>query len=364
LNYSPQATIDAGTCIYGRYGCTDPGATNYDQDATVDDGSCVELCSDPIISSVSVTGNVPTITLSSPEVNFTAQWYSPTTGETIETEDILIGPYLADGVYVLTITTSIGCVDVHVFGVNDTIYFGCIDPLATNFQPAANVPYIYYEGSGTVLSENCEYRIDQSKCIPKTLQTILDGIQRCISKKSNEFVNNMKAGRLTECNTNQLRILDLIYYLLQQRGLECVFNCQDSQTPEPFTISCKEKWEKGGPSGEGLIYDSGQTYVWGDLVQSPETGNIYVMIGEDPVTGNGPEEPGNTIRWKICNDTLPPSDVVNRLDPFLAKVKDICLDCGINIEQSVETESISLEDNETSINGSDVSINGDAVNLS
>jgi len=364
LNYSPQATIDAGTCIYGRPGCTDPSATNYDPEATEDDGSCVDLCSDPIISSVSVTDNVPTIVFSSAETNFTAQWYSPITGEIIETEDVLTGPYLADGVYVLTVTTSIGCVDTYVFGVNDTIYFGCTDPLATNFQPAANVPYLYYEGSGTVLSENCEYRIEQSKCMPKTLQTTLEGIQKCISKKSNEFVNNMKSGRLTECNTNELRILDLIYYLLQQRGLDCLFNCQDSQTPEPDFVSCISKWQEGGTSGGELIYDDTQTYVWGDIVQSPETGNIYVVISETPITGNGPEEPGNTDKWKVCNDVLPPADVVNRLDPFLAKVKDICLDCGINIEQPVETESVPLEDNGTSIGGSEISINGDAVDLS
>jgi hypothetical protein len=363
LNYNPGATIDGGTCVYGRFGCTDPTATNYDPEATASDGSCVYLCSDPIISSVSVSGNIPTIVFDGGETNFTAQWYSPLTGEIIETEDVATGPYLADGTYVLTVTTSIGCTDTYVFSINDDIYYGCIDPLATNYQPAATVPYLYYEGSGTVLSQACEYRIQQSECIPKTLQITLENIQKCISKKSDEFVNNMKAGRLTECTTNDLRVLHLVYYLLMQRGLQCIYNCQDSQTPDPSAISCASKWEEGGPSGEQLIYNPSETYSWGDVVKSPTTGRIYVVTATSSTPGDGPEDPNTTSDWKVCTDTLLPGDVVNRLDGFLAKVKDICLDCGISIEQVANAEPAELVDRGTSIGGDELSISNDTVDL-
>lgn len=364
LNYDPQATIDAGTCIYGRLGCTNASAVNYDPMATEDDGSCFDCPSDMILVVILNGSSEPTILWADEPSSYTAEWTNLTTGNSYTTTVPTTPEPLDNGAWVLVVTDSFGCTDTHVFGVVTDLYFGCTDPLATNFQPGANVPYSYYEGSGTVLSENCEYRINQSKCIPKTLKTILEGIQKCISRKSNEFVNNMKAGRLTECNTNEFRILDLIYYLLQQRGLDCLFNCQDSQTPEPDFVSCISKWQQGGTSGGELIYSNSQSYVWGDVVQSPDTGYIYIVTSEAPIKGVNPEEPGNTDKWKVCNDTFPPADVVNRLDPFLAKVKDICLDCGINIEQPVETESVPLEDNGTSIGGSEISISGDAVDLS
>ena len=363
LNYDPSATIDAGTCVYGRYGCTDPTKPNYDPTATVDDGSCADVCPAGLVTGVTVSGNVPTIVFSTPQVNYTAVWSSPLDGTSYTTEDTTTGPYLADGAYVLTVTTSIGCEYTYVFSVTDPIYYGCTDPLALNFQPAANIPYLYYEGSGTLLSENCEYRIEQSKCIPSTLQTILDNMQKCISKKSDEFVNNMKAGRLTACTENDLRNLHIIYYLLKQRGLQCLYNCQDSQTPDPESFSCSTKWSNGGPSGEELIYSDAVTYQWGDVVKSPTTGNIYVMINTSPVLASDPEDPYTTDDWKICTDALAPADNVNRLDPLLAKVKDICKDCGIVIDSPTITQSEEVQDSTTTMGGSTITISNDAIEL-
>ena len=40
INYSPDATIDDGSCINPVYGCTNPHFCNYDQNAEIDDGSC------------------------------------------------------------------------------------------------------------------------------------------------------------------------------------------------------------------------------------------------------------------------------------------------------------------------------------
>ena len=363
LNYDPTATVDAGTCVYGRFGCTDPTRPNYDPTATEDDGSCADVCPSGLVSGVTVSENVPTILFSTPQVNYTAVWYSPLEGTFYTTEDTEVGPYLENGAYVLTVTTSIGCTYTYVFSVTDPIYYGCMDPLALNFQPAANIPNLYYEGSGTLLSEECEYRIEQSKCVPKTLQTTLTNMQKCISKKSDEFVNNMKAGRLTPCTENDLRNLHIIYYLLSQRGLQCLYNCQDSQTPDPESLFCSTKWEKGGPSGEELIYDDAVTYQWGDVVKSPATGNIYVMINTSPVLASDPEDPYTTDDWRICTDTLVPAENVNRLDPILAKVKDICRECGISIDSPITERSQTVEDNSTTIGGSQISMNGDAIEL-
>ena len=44
-NYSPDATVDDGSCIFENTveGCTNPDACNYNPDATVEDGSCEQL---------------------------------------------------------------------------------------------------------------------------------------------------------------------------------------------------------------------------------------------------------------------------------------------------------------------------------
>lgn len=43
-NYSPEATVDDGSCIFNCAGCIDPCACNYDQNAVVNDGSCDYSC--------------------------------------------------------------------------------------------------------------------------------------------------------------------------------------------------------------------------------------------------------------------------------------------------------------------------------
>lgn len=43
-NYSPDAIIDDGSCIYECLGCIDAEACNYDENADIDDGSCDYSC--------------------------------------------------------------------------------------------------------------------------------------------------------------------------------------------------------------------------------------------------------------------------------------------------------------------------------
>lgn len=43
-NYSPEATINDGSCEFDCAGCIDPCACNYNQNAAVNDGSCVYSC--------------------------------------------------------------------------------------------------------------------------------------------------------------------------------------------------------------------------------------------------------------------------------------------------------------------------------
>ena len=87
------------------------------------------------------------------------------------------------------------------------------------------------------------------------------------------------------------------------------------------------------------------------------------MINTSPVLASDPEDPYTTDDWKICTDTLAPAENVNRLDPILAKVKDICRECGISIDSPITERSQTVEDNSTTIGGSQISMNGDAIEL-
>lgn len=367
LNYDPGAVIDSGTCLYGISGCTDPTATNYNPEATTDDGSCYDACPQPMIASISLSvSDVPTIAWTNEPASYILTWTNQTTGEVLTSTTGSPTFVLSSGAWLVTLVNSFGCTDFSVVSVGGIpIYYGCMDTLATNFQPAANLSYTYYESGapGTSLSGACTYRIGQSECVPSNLATTLDGIVRCISKKSSEFVNTMKAGRLTPCTENHLRVLHLIKYLLERRGLDCIYNCQDSQTPDPEANSCTGDWTTGGPSGASLIYSATATYVWGDIVKSPDTDNIYTVISQTPITGVGPEDPNTTDKWQICLNTSLPSSIINRLDPYLAKVKDICRDCGIDVE-ALATEQVSFVTVETTtMTGTLPTIEGVDLNL-
>ncbi|MFN5619836.1 MAG: LamG-like jellyroll fold domain-containing protein [Flavobacteriales bacterium] len=43
-NYSPEATVDDGSCEFNCAGCVDPCACNYDQNAVINDGTCDYSC--------------------------------------------------------------------------------------------------------------------------------------------------------------------------------------------------------------------------------------------------------------------------------------------------------------------------------
>lgn len=368
LNYDPSAVIDAGTCVYGKYGCTDPEASNYDPLATVDDGSCFNACPQSIMNAVVVDGSgVPSVIWASEPSNYTITWTEQLTGTVLTSTTGNPSFSLPSGVWVISVEDALGCKDEYIIGTGGSqVYYGCTDPLAVNFHPGANVPYSQYDESypGTVLNEGCKYRIEQSKCIPHTLQQTLEELQKCISRQSDRYLNLMKAGRLTPCTENSLRTLHIIDYLLRQRGSECVFNCMDMQTPDPFEESCVSKWKKPGPSGSGLVYNPNVQYQWGDMVKSATTELIYTVISQSPVQGVSTEDPTAPQYYRLCNDLVPSNDVVNRLDPMLAKVKDICLECGINIDSPSGGGSVSVSDNTSTMEGDEFTINGSGLDMS
>ena len=325
-NFNPTASIDDGSCIYGISGCMDPEATNYDPNATIPAG-CVHACEGAVdIRRIYVTGNVPTLEFYAIGTYYTVTWVNNETGASITTEDSLTGPTLDDGVYTVTVTDGNGCTDVYILGVNTTIVYGCMDTNADNYSPAANAS----DGS-------CTYSFVPSPCDPPEIAGVLTGLDKCLSDKLNTYFNLMKAGRLSLCKTKVTEVLVLLKYLLGRKGLDCVFNCADSLSPTySETIqgeNCSTKWSEGGPTGESLVWDSSTVYEWGDVVQHSTSLDIYTMTYNPSIgpyiAGSDPETVAGELYWEYCKEPFQFIDTTNRLDSYLAFVKDECKDCGI-----------------------------------
>jgi hypothetical protein len=326
VNFDPTAQINDGSCIYGIVGCTDPQATNYDPNATIDDGSCFNACSERIVRGVTLSGNEFTVVFVNITTSYSITWVNNETGESITTEDTATSPPLEDGVYTITVTDGNGCTETVVRGINTTIVYGCMDIYADNYNPAANVS-----------DNSCEYTFGQSPCIPGETDAIQTELDKCVSGKLNMFYNLMKAGRITPCKTKESIVLKLIRYIISQKGLECVYNCADSLSPTysetPQGEDCSTKWNEGGPSGEALVWSSTATYVWGDVVQHPVSGDIYTMtlnpnIGSY-VVGSDPETQAGQQYWEYCKEPFNFADTTNRLDSYIAYIRKECKDCNI-----------------------------------
>ena len=346
LNFDPTATVDAGTCIYGKIGCMDSSASNFDSQATVHDQSlCLYLCSEPI----------------TPQDVESAVWFSPYTGLTVIPDDPNSFPDLPDGAYLVTVTTFNGCIQVTPVTINTPLVFGCMDPLAENFLPAANLPVEnWVDGLGELATDPCTYRVLGNPCIPKDLQDHLTLIDRCLKKSLDLYFARLKGGMLSPCFEKDLKTAALIRSVLHRRGLECLFNCKDSSTPNSPGPSCSDRWKRGGPTGEELIFDATVQYTFNDIVLHPD-GFYYVYSSQlqiitDPLTYHI-DNP-----WKRCTEPrILHGD--NHLDGYLSFIRKFCLDCGISPSSTTVTQVENITDPSASIDGETITINGNRLIL-
>jgi len=189
-NYDASATVDDGSCDLSCLGCTDPLALNYDAAALADDGSCVVPSCDPIVSTEAAI-------CYDDAANATYNFTENTPGEgvsvlfnagTVEAGWDVISVFDDLGVQLNTqidgdltglIFTSAGALSINIVSdasvscasgsqteISLTVYcgalevVGCFDPLATNYDAAANsgdqVALCQYLGCTDVLACNYE----------------------------------------------------------------------------------------------------------------------------------------------------------------------------------------------------------------
>lgn len=362
VNFDPSAVIDNGMCIYGIVGCTDPQSTNYNPNATISDDSCIDLCSEDVIVSGVITANIPTINFVTRQSNYSLTFYNPLTGFLETVYDTPTGPYLEDGVYVVTFMSSIGCVDTLILPVNTDVNYGCTDPFAENFSAFANLPMSLWNNTSTGnVGEECTYSVVLSECVPKGIDLLLKGIDQCLAQQLDKYFNMIRRGNAENCATKDIKKAVLIRTLLRSRGLACVYNCADSLTPTYSPISCAQKWEDGGPSGSSLIFNLTTTYSYGDIVQH-ESGFYYIFTGLTPTLGDDPELYSAETLWKRCTEPAVYSDTTDRLDPYIAFLEQFCTTCNIKLSTST-SEPVIPPTESPATDGGAIEIDGKTLNL-
>jgi len=122
-NYDPNATNDDGSCIPFTYGCLHPSADNYDSNANTDSGNCTWTgCTCDV--AIYPNGCTNTTTFPMEAVNYQLPNVMPTTPPF---------PGISDD------------------GSCTALEYGCTDPTALNYNPAANTN----DGSCTAMTNGC-----------------------------------------------------------------------------------------------------------------------------------------------------------------------------------------------------------------
>lgn len=254
------------------YGCTDPDADNYNSLATVDDGTCTYPC-------------------------------NPCEGECL----------CPDGSY------SVDCC------VPDPVS-GCTDPNALNFNASANME------DGSCHYPPCPINcVDfvSAVCIPNRINAVIGDVERCLANVGNRFYTKLISGLSDDCSTMEAWKIIIISELLSKKGLPCIYNCADSETPDSPGSRCEDKWESSGslywnPS-DTAVYTVGTVVKHHDIIYQAVT---TIGLNLDPsTTVSFPDNP--ISGWQKCVDAVTYSDTTNYLQKFTSFAQKYCRECGI-----------------------------------
>ena len=402
FNYDATATIDDGTCTYAA--CLDSFAYNQYWScscfsnvptATVSNPTCCLYCNtnppttSPTITDASGTCASPLADGIYSDViilNNTATTYGITyflggtttvyyldpvlhnSGDTISYNGFLPGTYTA------SIVDNFGCTYLWNFAVGvDVPNAGCTDPGASNYDATAvcddgsclssgctDPLAVNYDASATTDDGSCEYQVISTPCITPHMDDRLNEINICLSAKGSEWLAAYRIGTNADCTLINKWKLILVQYLLQQKGLGCLYNCADESTPDASSLeACADLAILGGPvtgvNDQGYIgsshttggstiitapllyFTAGNILYAGDIITMP-SGLIWKVIPPvisctsgciNPETGPG----AASGHWKQC---IPLNDIsittnINYIDNFLNFANKFCQDCNIDL---------------------------------
>ena len=262
INYNPEANIDDGSCIYEILGCTDPEACNFDPNANTDDGSCL---------------------------------FYDCAGE-------CGGTAYFDECGVCDDDPS-----------NDNQCFGCIDPLALNYDPEATVDdgSCEYPGMGDVNGDSEINVLDIVVLVQMTLYPEDFNFVFWADINSDGFIN-------------VLDIVTLVQWVLFPETVGCTDPCAENYNPEAiyddgsciqpivtdidgnlYDVACvgSQLWlvenlktthySNGDPIPTGFSNSD-----WYTLLEQNQTG-AYAIYNNDPMNF---DIFGNLYNWYAIND--------------------------------------------------------------
>ena len=157
----------------------------------------------------------------------------------------------------------------------------------------------------------------------------------------------------------------IINDLISRKGLPCIFNCSDNDTPAPDTASnvCKDNWVDSGSLFWNPANAAAGLFSLGVHVRRPFTPNpqglpapIYVAISNagldiDPFSND------SSSGWKLCKTESIINEKNNYLPNFLKFAYEYCKDCGIPPYRTSDISSSSVTDT-FATGGSDITQGG------
>ena len=236
----------------------------------------------------------------------------------------------------------------------------CSDPLAVNYNGAStltvemladrllqaqnnigmavnNVVWANQNGAAT-----CDYRGDKI-CLPPRIDENIQYLEKCIMNGSVNWYNKHITGGQDLCEDMALWTTILIKYLVSRKGLDCIFNCRDSATPNYSPETCEDKWVDNG--SQVLAYANTTGYQQtgmlglGEYIKvdtpAPWMGNtasdaifeVSTECGKN--CGNPYGNGGAQFNFRLCKDDKTFSTyTVNYLDKFFKFATKYCQSCG------------------------------------
>jgi uncharacterized protein (TIGR02145 family) len=352
LNYNGEVTVDDGSCILPILGCTNEEACNYNPDANVEDGSClsddctgecggVAFYDDCDQCSGGNSGHSQNSDMDcnmdcfgTAYINECAYCVEGNTG--LVYDQGLDCDYVCDGTAYLN---ECGCVE-GLTGLEPQYCYGCMDPLAMNFDASA----IYddnncvYPGIGDITMDGIVNVVD----LVQLVELVLDG---------NDYIEYMDINQ--DEFLNIIDIVALVDIILHPETLGCTDPSAPNYNPDAFYNDGSCDYSNTVTDIDGNVY---QTIVignqeWmaenlkvthyrnGDEIPTGFDGTDWVQLvdselGAFAIYDNEPENAevyGNLYNWYAVDDirnVCPANWHVPSDEDYMV----LELDLGMNIE--------------------------------
>jgi len=246
-------------------GCTDPGASNFNSSATIDDGSCVYAYGDEWI----INDPADNSTFDNDQGDWgvygtgTITWgssygetgggitYTPPNGEAaiqgVRLSSTNLTPLVAGRSYLVSASIKGatgegsgfrfklgGAISVDFNVTTSFVTYSKIITVTANTQlEITNVN----TGTNAWFLDNVSIKEVGSSCIPDSIPTTITKVSNCMRDGGTRFLLKLQTGITDTCSDINLWKMILVQYLLSKKGLACIYNCQDLDTPAASSSS-------------------------------------------------------------------------------------------------------------------------------